>query len=432
MASSKAQVSVQPLWLRLLLPTLAIFGIIAFARYLSRPIFRYVASSKIPELLTALSLFIVVGISYLMTAVGLSMALGAFLAGVVLADSEYRHELEANIMPFKGLLLGLFFLAVGMSINTQILYERPLMMASIVVGMVLIKFLVIYAISRPFKLTSRESVLNGILLSQGGEFAFVLFNQASQGQLLDATQTALAGGAITLSMLTTPLLLGLHDLLFKPESETKPPADTIESEGHPVIIAGFGRMGQIIARLLNTLKIGSTVIDHSPSHIDYVRKFGQKAYYGDATQMAILEAGGIARAKLLVVAIDDPESVSRLVKEVRRHYPNLPLIVRARDRSHAYELLDSGITQIERESFAGALAMGQEALKTLGIAPYHAHRLVQRFKKYDLELLEQNYQFHKDEKQIISRAREARAQLEKLFEQDHVTLKSQSNEGWNT
>ncbi len=421
---------VVPLWSQILWPTVAIGSLVLFARFLSRPLFRYVASSRIPELLTALSLFIVVGISYLMNIVGLSMALGTFLAGVVLADSEYRHELEANILPFKGLLLGLFFLAVGMSINTQLIISQPLTMAMLVVGMIVLKLLVVYGLGIIFKLQRSESFLMGIMLSQGGEFAFVLYSQAGRDHILDPTQNALASGAITLSMLTTPLLLLIYDRFRSAHTLAKPAADTIESEGHQVIIAGFGRMGQVVARLLNAQKIGSTVIDHSPSHIDYVRKFGQKAYYGDATQMAILEAAGIAHARLLVITIDDPESVNRLVDEIKHHYPKLPMVVRARDRTHAYELLDRGVLNLERETFSSALGMGLEALKSLGYAAYYAQRLVQKFRRYDLELLEQNYKIHKDEKQIISRSREARAQVEKLFEQDSQNLHTRSKEGW--
>ncbi len=413
---------------------LSIVGIIVGGRYLTRPVFRWIAGARIRELSIAFSLLIVVGISYVMMKVGLSMALGAFLAGVILAESEYRHELEANIEPFKGLLLGLFFLAVGMSINLRLIAEQPVTIAGLVIGLVLLKTLIIFAISWFSGVRKRDKLLLGLLLSQGGEFAFVLYTQALQEGVLPTARADLLNGVISLSMLTTPLLLILYDRWAAKaciEGDIKPAADAIPDEKHPVIIAGFGRMGQIVARLLHTNRISTTVIDHSPEHIDNVRRFGYKAYYGDASQLHLLEAAGLAQARMLVIAMNDRETINRVAEMVRHEYPNIPILVRAYDRTHAYELMDKGVQHFERETFGSALLIGCKALEIMGVHPYQAWRTAQQFRIYDTETLQRLYPYRRDEKQFISKTREAREQLEKLFVQDEVELKeSDGSDGW--
>jgi glutathione-regulated potassium-efflux system ancillary protein KefC len=431
LAVAPSEATTLPLWERIVRALAAIVGIVVAGRYLARPIFRWIAGSRIRELSIAVSLLIVIGISYLMYTVGLSMALGAFLAGVILAESEYRHELEANLEPFKGLLLGLFFLAVGMTIQLQLLTEQPLLIGGLLIGLLTLKIGVLWGLGRQFGLESRSSLLFALLLSQGGEFAFVLLSQAvTQGVLPDA-EAALLNGVVTLSMLTTPLLVLGFDRFFAGSAPSeKRPGDVIEDEGHPVIIAGFGRMGQIIARLLHINKISSTVIDHNPEHIDRLRRFGYKAYYGDASQLPLLEAAGIAQARLLIITIDHPDTVNQLIQDVKRHYPTLPIAARARDRVHAYQLMDLGIQTFERETFGSALSLGQQALRMLGVPAYYAHRTALRFHRYDLEMVEKLYRVHRDERQIISQSREAREELEKLFVQDELALTQHDDDPW--
>lgn len=410
---------------------LAIGGIVVVGRYLTRPVFRWITGARVRELSVAFSLLIVFGISFLMYSVGLSMALGAFLAGVILAESEYRHELEANIEPFKGLLLGLFFLAVGMGVQINLIVDRPLELFGYLFGFLLLKISILYGLGIIFRMDKRHILLFAFLLSQGGEFAFVLFGQALQASAIDQDAAALLNGVVTLSMLTTPLFLIAYQklLAFRQEAEGRA-ADTIEEEGHSVIIAGFGRMGQIVARLLNLGGFKSTVIDHNPEHIDRVRRFGYKAYYGDASQMGILEAAGIKHIKLLVITIDHQETVNRLVEEVQRLYPHVLIAARARDRVHAYQLMDKGVRHFERETFGSALNLGQTALRLMGIPSFQALRTAQRFRNYDLDLIEKLYPLHKDESQVISQTREARDQLERLFVQDAVTLEEDEHKGW--
>ncbi|HYX34318.1 MAG TPA: monovalent cation:proton antiporter-2 (CPA2) family protein [Oligoflexus sp.] len=412
----------------------SIVGIIIAGRYLTRPVFRWIAGARIHELSIAFSLLIVVGISWVMVKVGLSMALGAFLAGVILAESEYRHELEANIEPFKGLLLGLFFLAVGMSIKLQLLADQPLLIAGLVVGLVLVKTLVITVVSWVSGVKTRDKLLLGLLLSQGGEFAFVLYSQAIQDGVLTPERADLLNGVISLSMLTTPLLLLIYDRWAAKaciEGSKKPAPDAMPEEKHSIIIAGFGRMGQIVARLLHVNHISTTIIDHSPEHIDNMRRFGYKAYYGDASQLNLLEAAGLAEAKMLVIAMDDRETVTRVAAMVRREYPNIPILVRAYDRTHAFELMDHGIEHFERETFGSALLIGCKALEIMGVHPYQAWRTTTQFRLYDAAALQRLYPYRADEKQFISKTREAREQLEKLFVQDEEKLKSEDElEGW--
>lgn len=391
--------------------------------------------ARIRELSIAFSLLIVVGISYVMMKVGLSMALGAFLAGVILAESEYRHELEVNIEPFKGLLLGLFFLAVGMTVNLKFIAEQPILIAGLVIGLVILKTLVILAVSWFSGVKKRDKLLLGLLLSQGGEFAFVLYSQALQEGVLSAERADILNGVISLSMLTTPLLLFVYDRWAARaciEGEIKREADPMPEEKHPVIIAGFGRMGQIVARLLHTNHISTTVIDHSPEHIDNVRRFGYKAYYGDATQLQLLEAAGLSQARMLVIAMNDRETINRVTEIVRHEYPHIPILVRAYDRTHVYELMDKGVTHFERETFGSALLIGCKALEIMGVHPYQAWRTAQQFRIYDTETLHRLYPYRRDEKQFISKTREAREQLEKLFVQDEVEIKeSDRSDGWD-
>jgi monovalent cation:proton antiporter-2 (CPA2) family protein len=412
---------------------LSIVGIIIGGRYLSRPVFRWIAGTRSREVSLALALLIVVGIAYVMTLVGLSMALGAFLAGVILAESEYRHELEANIEPFKGILLGLFFLAVGMGIKVSLLLESPLQLLGLVLGMITLKVALIYFVSRFFEVMNRDRILLGVLLSQGGEFAFVLFSSALTSNIILPETAALLNGAITVSMLSTPLLLILYDKWAKKCAidDAKPENDKVINDGHPVVIAGFGRMGQIVARLLHLNKFSTTIIDHSPDNIERVRRFGFKAYYGDASQLALLEASGIHDAKLFVIAIDDREKIIEIVDTARMHFPHVPILARAFDRNHAFELLKRNVHYFERETFGSALSMGESALKILGVHSFKAHRTALHFKRYDSDLIYKQFAVHTDEKEVISTSRAAREQLEKLFMEDSVLFAEENALNWD-
>lgn len=401
----------------------AVVGIVFSVRFLSYPFFRWIAGAHVRELSTAFSLLIVLGIAYVMEYVGLSMALGTFIAGVILADSEYRHEIEANIEPFKGLLLGLFFLAVGMTIKLDLVYAEPILIIGFLVGLLLTKMVALAVTAKIFKMDIRQITLFALLLSQGGEFAFVLFGQAISEGSMNPERAAILNAVVTLSMLTTPILVLLHDkFLAKRAIEVKPEADAFDGPRRPVIVAGFGRMGQIVTRILTLNKIYSTVIDHNPEQIERVRKFGLKAYYGDAAQLSILEAAGLSEARLLVITIDDQDTVNTLVEEVKRTYPQLQILARARDRIHAYQLLDRGVQLFERETFGSAMNLGQKALEVMGVSPDRALQLVLKFRQHDLEMLNRLHAYHGNEKEFISKSREATAELEKTFQEDRDSL----------
>lgn len=403
--------------------TVTIIAIIFGGRYLMRPVFRFIAGSHSREIFTAFSLLLVLGIAVSMQVIGMSMALGSFLAGVLLADSEYRHQLETDIEPFKGLLLGLFFISVGMVIDFQVLLDHPFHILSIVTGLILVKIGIMSAIVRIADVPKNRHVFLAMLLSQGGEFGFVIFSVASSYQILSPEVSGILNMSVALSMMTTPLLLILDAKLIQPRYTTTAdePGDTIE-EQNPVIVAGFGRFGQIASRLLYASKIPITIVDHNPEHIERVRRFGFKVFYGDATRMDLLESAGIARAKLLILAIDDWQGMVRIARQAKHDYPQVKILARAWDMIHAYELLDTDIDYIERETFEGAVQLGQHALQELGYSTSRAERLATKFRQHDNQSLFKIYEVHKDERQRISRTLEAREDLVKLFEADEAEI----------
>ena len=366
-----------------------IIAIIVGGRYLMRPLFRVIAGSHSREVFTAFSLLLVLGIAALMQAIDMSMALGSFLAGVLLADSEYRHQLETDIEPFKGLLLGLFFISVGMVIDFGVLLREPFKVLTLVIGLILLKTLVMDAIARVSGLPKNRRLFLSLLLSQGGEFGFVIFSLAVSYHILSQELASLLTVAVALSMLTTPLLVILETRLIQPRYArvaAEDVADLIE-EHNPVIVAGFGRFGQIASRLLYASKIPITIIDHNPEHIERVRRFGFKVFYGDATRMDLLESAGIAQARLLILAIDDWQGMSRIARQVRQVYPQVKILARAWDMVHAYELMDIRLDHIERETFEGAIRVGQQALQQLGFSAERAQRLANKFRQHDVQSL---------------------------------------------
>ena len=340
-------------------------GLIFASRYIIRPFFRFVASSKANELLTAVALFIVLGVSQLMDYIGLSMALGAFLTGVLLADSEYRHELEASIEPFKGLLLGLFFMSVGLLTDIKLLFSQPFTIIGAAMLLMIIKFVVLAIIARAMGNFTPSSIRLGVTLSQGGEFAFVLFSVATSQKLLNSSEQNMLNLVVTVSMALTPLAFLLLEKLGEPffaKAKPKREYDTIPESHHPVIIAGFGRMGQIVGRVLRMHNIEFTAIEKSAHRVDFVRKFGNQVYYGDPKNPEILRATGVANAKLFVIAIGDPELSINTANYLSKNYPHLTILARAVDRQHYYRLREVGVKYIWRETYLSALDMSRESL----------------------------------------------------------------------
>ena len=403
-----------------LLEALKIVGVIGAivlgGRLLLRPLLRWIAKSRTPEIFTAASLLLVVSIAYLMVMVGLSMALGAFLAGVLLADSEYRSELEADIEPFKGLLLGLFFIAVGMSIDFGVLMRSPWLMAGILLGFLALKAVVIYTLAKVAGVPYQERPVFTLLLAQGGEFAFVVFQAAAGAQVFSAETASLLIGAVALSMLISPLLLVLVDrALLRRYAQLKPaapPAQEIsEPQEAPVIIAGFGRYGQIVARVMLAQGIPTTVLDHSVEILEIARAFGYRVFYGDATRLDLLRIAGAEHARVLVVAVDDPEQSLKIVTLARKHFPQLQLVARARDLTHWNALRDLGVTLVQRELFESSLESARTVLELMGQSPTRAQEMTRRFREHNITLADRMYPHHKDRAKMVAVAREGRAQL---------------------
>ena len=404
--------------LGLALEALKIVGVIGAiilgGRLLLRPVLRWIAKSKTPEVFTAAALLLVVGIAYLMVMVGLSMALGAFLAGVLLADSEYRRELEADIEPFKGLLLGLFFIAVGMSIDFGVLMRSPWLMTAILFGFLAAKIVVIYTLAKLVNIPYQERPVFTLLLAQGGEFAFVVFQAAAGAKVFDAETASLLIGAVALSMLISPLLLVLLDrALLRRYAQVKVPAaeEISEPQEAPIIIAGFGRYGQIVSRVLLAEGMTPTVLDHSVDMLEVARLFGYRVFYGDATRLDLLRIAGAEHARILVIAVDDAEQSLKIAKLAREHFPHLQVVARARDVTHWNKLRDLGVTLVQRELFESSLKTAQSVLELMGLPPAVAATFTERFRKHNIALADRMYPHHKDQAKYIAVAREGRSQL---------------------
>ncbi|HSU64204.1 MAG TPA: monovalent cation:proton antiporter-2 (CPA2) family protein [Burkholderiales bacterium] len=390
--------------------------LVVAGRWLVRRALRYVAETRLREVFVGFSLLLVLGTAALMEWVGLSMALGAFLAGVMLADSEYRHELELDIEPFKGLLLGLFFIAVGMSVDVGLFLRAPHLVLGLALGVVLLKAVILFPIAQAFGYCDRaDAGLFAVALSQAGEFAFVLFGAASA--VLPSPVAAILNAAVAVSMLTTPfVVMGYERFLMRRLDQPVRAPDAIR-ETNPVIVAGFGRFGQVVVRVLRGLGIGATVIDHDPGQIDTVRRFGWKAYYGDATRLDLLESAGAASARLLLIAIDDPEAAMQIAKRVRQRFPLLALVVRAHSRTDAYEYAEMGVPAV-REVFASALDASARILGILGFEERDAQRIVQRFKEYDERQIPQNAPYRHDIKTLVALSEQGRRDIAELLAEE--------------
>ena len=397
-------------------------AVILGGHYLLRHVLKIVARTGVHEIFTAMALLTVVGTALLMEAVGLSMALGAFLAGVLLADSDYRHELEADIEPFKSLFLGLFFMAVGMSVELGQIAEQPARVLALVFGLVLVKFVVLYGLGRYNGLNAASARNLAISISQGGEFAFVILNVAVLYQIVPNADADLLILVVTLSMAVTPLLFAVNDWWTSrnpPETSTAA-FDTPPEEVRHVIIAGFGRFGQIVGRVLRAKKIPFTALESDQEQVAYVRRFGNQAYYGDAARLDLLRAAGAAEAAALVLAIDDMDATLRAVKTASKHFPNLKLYARARNRQHAYQLMDLGVRVVWRETYLSSLDMTRAVLRGLGYSDAESTRAVARFQEHDEALLYAHRALHTDEEKMAQAAIQGARELADLFEQDAV------------
>ena len=403
-------------------------GMIFVSRFVVRPFFKFVASSNVTELLTATALFIILGVSLLMNYIGLSMALGAFLTGVLLADSEYRHELQASIEPFKGLLLGLFFMSVGMLINVKLIVAKPLLIIGLAGLLMLIKFVVLTIIARLMGNKNESSIRLGVTLAQGGEFAFVLFSVATAQHLLTREQQNILNLVVTVSMAMTPLAFLLLEKIGNPLFAKATPSkeyDKIPNHEHAVVIAGFGRVGQIIGRVLRMHNIEFTAIEKSANQVDFVRKFGNQVYYGNPKNPEILRAAGLENAKVFIIAIGDIELSETVADYAVRNYPHLTILARAKNREHYYRLRDVGVKYIWRETYLTSLDMSRETLEVLGMEPKTARKTVQMFRDYDDALIERQRAIYQDEAEMIASAQSAIQELESLFDSDMTTAKNE-------
>jgi len=418
MLGSGAEDSGRPAWMSALIALGAIAAVVLIGRFVLRLLLRLVASARSSEISIAAALLVVTGTALLMEDVGLSMALGAFLAGVLLADSPYRHELEANIQPFKGLLLGLFFIAVGMSARLALVAEQPWEVLGLVVGLVLVKCLVLFGVGRGSKLDNISSANLAITLSHGGVFAFVLFGVALESNVLSAEVVELLIVVIALSMAVTPVLFTLRDLGARllPSAGREMERDGYEHA--PVIIAGFGRFGQMVGRILAMKQIPFTALEADPTAVDFVKRYGGSIHFGDTSRLEILRAAKVEEAEVFVVAIEDVEASVATARIVRKTFPDVIVIARARNRRHVYELRDVGVEHIFRETLASSLEAARQTLLELDLPYTESYRAVRKFREYDERLLEEQYEIRDDDEMMIASAKQTAAELEALFSSD--------------
>jgi len=434
-ASAHGAGAVRSGWIQALLVLGVVAGIVVAGRFLMRPIFHWIASTRSLELFIAMALTLIVGITLATEYAGLSPALGTFLAGVVLAESEFRHELESNIEPFKGLLLGLFFISVGASIDFSIPAGQPLLILALVAALIAIKLVLLLMLGRLFRFRLAENLMFAFLLAQGGEFAFLLFSFATQNRVIGSELSNLLIVVVVLTMILTPLLVILYERAIRPrfrESAAAPPDEDIESGSTPVIVAGYGRFGQIVSRLLRADGIETTLLDHDSGQIELTGRFGYKVFFGDASRVQLLQAAGADEARLLVIAIDDREKAVQMVQAARQFFPGLKTLARAYDRSHAYELMKAGADVVTRETFGSALIMGEEALKLLGYEEARAYRIMRTFKRHDEEGLLKLFEVWGDDQAYGLRVRESIEQLEKVLKDDSEETEDHFREAWKS
>lgn len=418
---------------------LIIIGLVAFiifsGKFLARHLFRFIARIGLREIFTATALLLVIGIAMAMDAVGLSPALGTFLAGVVLADNEYRHELESDIEPFKGLLLGLFFIAVGASIDFNILIDQPGSILGLLGLLIAVKFLILLALGRYFRMRSGQEILFSFALAQTGEFAFVLISFSNQNAILPEAVSGIMLIVVALSMLITPLLLIINDRLVQPlivreEADRQP--DEIVEKDNPVIIAGFGRFGVLVGRFLRANGIQATILDNNPDNIRFLRKFGFKVYYGDANRPDLLEAAGVEKAKVMIVSVDNRDQISHIVEQVKRKHTHIHIYARAVDVRHSFELQDMGIAGSRRETYDASIDLGMKVLSDLGFSRYQASRAARTFRFHDNEMMNKLHKlWNSDKRKYINEVRRFSQQLDNILltEKDHAL--HESDHAWD-
>lgn len=407
-------------WRAIGLTALVFAALIVASRTILRRAFKLMAAAKTTEIFTAATLLLVLGVALLMESLGLSMALGAFLAGVLLADSEYRHELEADIEPFKGLLLGLYFIAIGMTVDYGLLIHRPLFIVGLALGLLAIKIGVNYFVGRRAGLTASAARSLAFVIPQGGEFAFVVFAAAVAREVMTQEEANTLVLVVTLTMALTPALVSFNETYLSKwlGREEKKPFDKIESEGSEIIVAGFGRFGQIVGRILKMMKLEFTALEANADQVEALRRFGNKVYYGDASKVELLRAAGAEKARVLVVAIDDMKASLKTVAVARQNFPHLRILARARNREHVFRLLDLGVTRIWRETYASSLEMAEGLLEEFGFPAARVKKTMRRFRSYDEELLLEQHKVYQDEVQLIDVSKRAQQQLIQTLEAD--------------
>lgn len=412
-----------PGWVHALAVMAIIGGVVLAGRYLSHHLFSAIARTNLREVFTATSLALVVGITLLMQTVGVSPALGAFIAGVVLANSEYKRTLETDIEPFKGLLLGLFFISVGMGMDFSLLAEQPFTLFGVLSALLCVKILLLFIISRFSGLTAAHGIGLSLFLSQGGEFAFVLFAYADSLNILSRKQVDILTLAVALSMMVTPLLALVYSRYIVPRFMSVLPEREFDAitEESPIILAGYGRFGQIIGRFLRAQGMTLTILENNPEQIDLLRKFGFKGYFGDASRLDLLKSAGAGKARLLIVAVDDADACLEIVRLAKAHFPNLAVFARARNRRHAYELHKAGVDYFRRETFDSSLSMAQEVMKFLGHNTEEIRKNAAVFLRHDEETLMRSFDFFEHEPELISFARQASGELERILQNDQKT-----------
>ncbi|HVK88253.1 MAG TPA: monovalent cation:proton antiporter-2 (CPA2) family protein [Kofleriaceae bacterium] len=425
----------RPAWVSALLLVGAMVGVVAIGRFVVRPVFQFLAGVKLRESFTAAALLIVIGIALLMQQVGLSPALGTFLAGVVLADSEYRHELESDIEPFKGLLLGLFFISVGAQIDFPLFGHQPLTILGVVAGTMALKLLVLVALGRAFNLDRPARWLLAFSLAQIGEFAFVLVSFGVQEKIFEPAFASMLVAAVAISMVLTPpafIVLERYVMPRVTERAEQRPHDVIEHADTPVVIAGYGRYGQIVGRLLRANRIPVTILDLDPEMVDVLGRLGVKVYYGDASRVDLLHAAGCERAKLFVLAVDNKDEATKIAEAVRHNFPHLTILARAYDRPHYWELRALGVHKVYRETFGSAHETAIESLKQLGYRAHTAHRLARRWRLHDEQVIEElGAIYASDRTGYWERTRLAMDEAERLMREEDPNVYEQGDSGWD-
>ncbi|RPE12735.1 potassium transporter [Chitinophaga lutea] len=424
----------QPAWAKTLIVFGAVSVLVVGGRYVVKPILHIVARTRLRELFTASALLLVVAIAVLMTLVGLSPALGAFLGGVVLANSEYRHELESDIEPFKGLLLGLFFIGVGATINFDLILQQPWLVSGLVAGILVLKFSVLAGLGKLFRLSGEQNLLFAFALPQVGEFAFVLFSFSKQSKLLPVELIDIMMAVVAITMALTPLLMLAYEKVIVPRfgctaNKEEREQDAID-EKNPVIIAGFDHFGTVVGRFLRASGVHSTVLDLDSDRVDLLRQMGLKVYYGDAARFDMLKSAGAEQARLIVIAMATPEKNLEVVETVKKHYPHLQMLVRATQNADAFDLMNAGVLHIYRETIDTSLRLASDVLEMLGRRAYQSQRAARMFRRFDEKSLK-GLAAYRDDKQYVNVARERMEELQKLIQADAYTNMLIRDAGWD-